>query len=323
MTRSVSAPTADQAVQYRGVRARFRAPRRRGDRPRTPRWQRREQIVALAAVLPAVIVVFAFMLYPIGYAVWLSFNKSDGFVSTFTGLSNYTDILTSSLVHQVFLVNLKFLVSVPLVIFVASVCAVLLYEEYFGWRFFRVVFFIPSVLSTAVIGLMFKSTFAYHGPVNSILEAAGVAPIDFFARATPAMFVIILALVWSGFGYQMLILLSGLSAIDPEIFSAARVDGAGWWQRFWYITMPNIRRQLAFVCIINVLYTFTSLFGFIFVMTAGGPGYTTTTLDYLIYQEAFSNADIGRGAALAILVFLLIGVMTVVQLKMFRASEEN
>lgn len=290
---------------------------------RTSGWRRREQFVALAAVLPAVVVVFAFMLYPIGYAVWLSFNKSDGFVSSFTGLSNYTDILTSDLVHQVFLVNMKFLVSVPLVIFVAAVCAVLLYEEYFGWRFFRVVFFIPSVLSTAVIGLMFKSTFAYHGPVNSILQAFGVQPVDFFARATPAIVVIVLALVWSGFGYQMLILLSGLAAIDPEIFSAARVDGASWWQRFWYITMPNIRRHLAFVCIINVLYTFTSLFGFIFVMTAGGPGYSTTTLDYLIYQKAFSNADIGGGAALAILVFALIGIMTVAQLKMFRASEEN
>lgn len=142
-----------------------------------------------------------------------------------------------------FFVNLRFLVSVPLILAAATLCGVLLYERVLGWRFFRVVFFIPSVLSTAVIGLMFKATFAYDGPINALIVAAGGAPVSFFSTATLGIAVIILALVWSGFGYGTLIILAGLSAIDREVYEAADIDGAGWWQRLWYITLPQIRAR--------------------------------------------------------------------------------
>jgi ABC-type sugar transport system permease subunit len=109
--------------------------------------------------------------------------------------------------------------------------------------------------------------------------------------------------------------------IDSDLFAAAEVDGAGWWQRFWYIIIPSIRQQLAFVSIINTLYTFTSLFGFIFVMTAGGPLYSTTTLDYLVYQKAFSAYDMGQGSALAIIIFGVIATLTVAQSKYLRNDD--
>jgi ABC-type sugar transport system permease subunit len=264
------------------------------------------------------------MLYPIGYALFVSFYDTNGISFDFVGIGNYVAQIVSPLLHRVFLTNLVFLISVPLVILVAVVCSVLLYERIRGWRFFRILFFVPNVLSTAVVGLMFKTLFSYDGPVNAALSAVGLPRTDFFAHAGQAIAVIIVALVWSGFGYQTLILLSGLSAINPEIFEAATVDGAGWWKRLWYITLPNIRRVVALVCVLNVLYTFTSLFGFIFVMTAGGPGYDTTTLDYLIYLEAFpSDGNIGPGSALAILTFLFIGILTLIQLRVFRVSESE
>jgi multiple sugar transport system permease protein len=263
------------------------------------------------------------LFYPIGYAVWISFLKTDGVVSKFIGLKNYSDMFSSPLVHQVFVTNLKFLIAIPMVIFVAAVCSVLLYEEVWGWQFFRVIFFLPSVLSAAVIGLMFRSAFAFDGPVNSALSKLHRQPINFFSHGNYAIFVVILALIWSGFGYQTIILLSGLMAIDSDIFRAAEVDGAGWWQIFWFITIPNIRGQLAFVAIINILYTFTSLFGFIFVMTAGGPLYSTTTLDYLIYQKAFSSNDMGQGSALAILVFGLIAILTLLQTRYLRTNSKD
>jgi multiple sugar transport system permease protein len=297
--------------------ARRPSPRRRGGP------NRRERVVGLLAVLPAVLITVAFMGYPIGYAVWISFTRSDGVDFTFIGLQNYVDLLTSDLLHQVFLTNLLFLVAIPLVILTALVCSVLLYERVRGWRFFRILFFVPNVLSTAVIGLMFKTLFGYEGPVNAALGLVGVEPIDFFSAAGTSIFVIVLALVWSGFGYQTLILLAGLNAINAEIFEAATLDGAGWWRRLWSITLPQIRGVVALVSILNVLYTFTSLFGFIFVMTAGGPGYDTTTLDYLIYTLAFSSTELGAGAALAILTFLLIGGLTLMQLRLFRVDEKE
>jgi ABC-type sugar transport system permease subunit len=268
---------------------------------------------ALLAVTPAMLLVTLFMLVPIAGALVLSFFKTDGVTGSFVGLSNYVGLFTDPLVGTVFLVNLQFLIAVPLVLVTATLCGVMLHEKVLGWRLFRVVFFIPSVLSTAVIGLMFKSTFAYDGPVNKLITAAGGMPVSFFSTATLGIAVIILALVWSGFGYGSLIVLAGLSAIEPEVYEAASLDGAGWWQRLWYITLPQIRQVLMFVSVINVIYTFTSLFGFVYVMTAGGPGYSTTTLDYLIYQKAFSSADMGSGSALAIVVFALIGILTYLQ----------
>jgi len=296
---------------------------RRAPKPPLPTWRKRERRIGLFAVLPAVLVVAAVMLYPIGFALWLSLNKTNGIKYEFRGLRNYTDLLTDPLLWQVVSNNIKFLISVPLVITAALCTSVLLFEKIRGWRYFRVIFFLPSVLSTAVVGLLFRSLFGYNGVVNSAVVAAGGQPIEFFTEANLAISVIVIALVWSGFGYQSLLLLSGLTAIDPAVFEAAMLDGAGWWKRIWYITLPQIRRTIGFVFIINVLYTFTSLFGFVFVMTAGGPGYDTTTVDYLIYLKAFGGASIGSGAALAVMLFILVGALTFAQNKVFRIGDDD
>lgn len=283
--------------------------------------RRRNGIVGLLAVLPALGVVLGFATYPILFAAYISFTRTNGLKFEWRWFDNYIQILNDPIVWTVFVNNLKFLIAVPMVIFSALMVSVLLYERVRGWRFFRVIFFLPNVLSVAVIGIMFRNAFGYYGPVNQLLGLFGVEPIQFFTDGTLAIAVIVLALVWSGFGFQALLLLSGLTAINPAIFEAAALDGAGWWQRVWHITLPNIRRILGFVFIINILYTFTSLFGFVFVMTAGGPGFDTTTIDYLVYLRAFSSSNLGVGAALAMLLFGFIAILTVLQAKVFRIQE--
>ena len=170
---------------------------------------------------------------------------------------------------------------------------------------------------------MFRNAFGYYGGVNQALGLFGIEPVQFFTNGSTAIAIIIVALVWAGFGYQALLLLAGLTSINPAVFEAAAIDGAGWWQRLWYITLPNIRRVLGFVFIINVLYTFSSLFGFVFVMTAGGPGFDTTTIDYLVYLKAFSSTNLGSGAALAVILFLFIGILTVIQNRVFKLGKED
>lgn len=293
-----------------------------GPRPRGS-LNRRDKYIGLAAVLPALVVVVGFMIYPVLFALYISFNRSNGISFEWVGFDNYVRLLLDPLVHQVFITNLKFLISVPLVIFVSVIVSVLLFERVRGWRFYRVVYFLPNVLSAVVIGIMFKQIFGYYGMVNEIVAELGLERIQFFTTGNLAITVIILALVWSGFGYQSLLLLSGLTAIDTAVFEAAALDGAGWWKRLWYITLPNIRRVLGFVFIINVLYTFTSLFGFIYVMTAGGPGYDTTTVDYLVFLKAFETGNKGPGAALAVLLFVFIGILTLLQNKVFRIDKDD
>jgi ABC-type sugar transport system permease subunit len=283
--------------------------------------RRRNGLIGFLAVLPALGVVLGFATYPVLFAAYISFTRTNGIKFEWRWFDNYVQIFNDPIVWTVFFNNFKFLIAVPLVIFSALMVSVLLYERVRGWRFFRVIFFLPNVLSVAVIGIMFRNAFGYYGPINQFLGLFGLEPVQFFTDGTLAISVIVLALVWSGFGFQALLLLSGLTAINPAIFEAAALDGAGWWQRVWHITLPNIRRILGFVFIINILYTFTSLFGFVFVMTAGGPGFDTTTIDYLVYLRAFSSSNLGSGAALAMLLFGFIAILTVLQAKVFRIQE--
>jgi multiple sugar transport system permease protein len=210
---------------------------------------------------------------------------------------------------------------VPLILLASLICAVLIYEQVWGWQVFRVIFFVPSVISSVVIGLLFRNFFAFDGPVNQLLGSFGMSPVDWMSSGSTAITVILLALVWSSFGYGMLILLAGMASIDPHVYEAARLDGASWGQRVRDITLPLIAKPMRFLSIINVIYTFTSLFGFIFVMTSGGPGYETTTVDYFIYLKAFVGFDLGAGAALAVMLFLIVLVLTIVQFRIFAVDE--
>jgi len=295
-----------------------------GGGPRRPgSFRRRDRIIGLLAVLPAFLVVVGFMAFPVAFALYISFTRTNGLTYEWRWFENYIALFNDPIVLQVFLNNITFLISVPLVIFIALLVSVLLFERVRGWKFFRVIFFLPNVLSVAVIGLMFRNAFGFNGAVNQALGLFGVEPIQFFTNGTTAIAIIILAIVWSGFGIQSLLLLSGLTSINPAVFEAAAIDGAGWWKRLWYITLPNIRRVLGFVFIINVIYTFSALFGFVFVMTAGGPGFDTTTIDYLVYLRAFSATNLGSGAALAVLIFIFIGVLTVIQNRVFALGKED
>ena len=201
--------------------------------------RRRNSLVGLLAVLPALAVVLGFATYPILFAAYISFTRTNGIRFEWRWFDNYIQLLNDPIVALVFVNNLKFLISVPLVIFFALLVSVLLFERVRGWRFFRVIFFLPNVLSVAVIGIMFRNAFGYYGPVNQLIAVFGGEPVQFFTDGTLAISIIVIALVWSGFGFQSLLLLSGLTAINPSVFEAAALDGAGWWKRLWYITVPE------------------------------------------------------------------------------------
>jgi ABC-type sugar transport system permease subunit len=282
-----------------------------------------EERFAYMAVLPALLLIGGLLLYPVAYAVYISFMKTDGIHFQFVGLDNYIRLFQDPNTWRVLLNNFTYLLAVPLVLISSLFCAVLIYEETWGWRFFRIVFFLPSVISTVIIGVLFRTMFGYDGPVNQMLGMLGIGPIEWLGAGSTADIVIIIVLVWSGFGYGMMILLAGMSNIDPAIFEASRLDGANWWQRVRYVIVPLIAKVMAFLAVINVIYTFLSLFGLIFVLTSGGPGYETTTIDYFIYLKAFTGSDMGGGAALALVLFVITLVLTVLQLRFVRFGEED
>lgn len=285
-------------------------------RPHLRQQRRSERTFAWLSMTPAILLVGALIVVPLGWAVWTSLHRTNGVRSEWVGVQNFTDQLTSRQFWDILINNAIFLLAVPIVLTLATVSAILIYERVRWWGFFRIALFLPTVISTVVVGILFRTLFSLDGPVNQIVEVFGGTPIDWLGGATTARSVIIIALAWGGFGYGMMVMLSGLSAIDPAVFEAARIDGAGWLRRTRSITVPLLSGQIRFVSVLNVSYTFTSLFGYVFVMTSGGPGFSTTTLDYYVYQRAFVASQFGTAAALALILFVIVIVLTVIQFRL-------
>jgi multiple sugar transport system permease protein len=288
-----------------------------GPKARRIRWN----LFPYLAVLPAAALIIILMVGPIGETIYRSFTNWDGLTSNFIGLTNYRLIFSNPVTSQVLLNSVIFLISVPLILIASVLVAVLVYERVIGWRVFRFLFFIPAVLSPVIVGALFSTFFLPSGLVDKVLSPVGLSSYPWLSHPWTARAVVILALVWTSFGFGMVVVLSALSTIDPSLYDAAAIDGASWWGRLRSITLPLISGSIQFLSVINVIYTFTSLFSFVYVITAGGPGFATTTVDYFTYLTTFENGQFGYGAALAVLLFVIVLLLTIVQLRLFPRRE--
>lgn len=242
--------------------------------------------------------------------------------STFIGLKNYIDILTDPNFWRLLGNNVLFLLFIPFQLLIGMVVAVLFYEETFGWKFFRNVFYLPQIISSVVIGFLFSVFFSYRGPINALLDAMGLGELkqEWFGQRGTAIVIIIFCLVWVNIGWQAMLGLGGLGGIQPSVFEAAKIDGAGYWQRLFKITIPLLGRTVEYSCIMSVIWVLTGLFPFIFSMTGGGPGYDTTTIDYMIYLKSFgSSSEMGYACAMSVILLIIVTGLTIFQM---RASDK-
>lgn len=275
---------------------------------------------------PAMIFIAAFMLLPIICVFVLAFTSWDGITDiSFIGFENFTNIFKDKEFVTSILNNFKFMLyGVPIWTITPLVIAALLYEEIKGFSLFRTAFLFPTVLSASIIGIIFKTLFSMRGPINTMLKAAGLdfLALDWLATGNTAIPLIVSIINWAGFGSAVLIFLSAMSSIDNALYESAMIDGAGWWKRFFKITLPVIQNVIFFVIILNVIASFTSLFNYIFVMTNGGPGYETSVMEFLIYTKAFRSNQMGYACALAVIMFIIIAILTAIFLMIQRKSDK-
>ena len=276
------------------------------------------------AVMPVILALLVFMAVPIINVVYHSFTLWDGLKAKFIGLENYAYMFTNGDFWHIMGNNALFLIAVPLIIMISLIVAVLIYEEVKGWKFFRSVFFLPYVLSAVVVGYLFRSLFAYGGPINQILGSLGMEALktDWLSSRGTAIFVIILAVVWTQFGYGMLVYLAGMSSISPSVFEASKIDGANWFQRFVHVILPMLIRTTEFLVILNTIFVFTSLFDYIYTITRGGPGYDTMPINYWIYMKAFRSNEMGFACALALVLFGILLVISLIQRKIVNKADD-
>jgi ABC-type sugar transport system permease subunit len=267
---------------------------------------------------PIVALVATFVVYPVGSIVYHSFTRWDGISpAKWIGVANYTRLIHDETFHVAIRNNLLFALAVPLWVIVPLVVAVLLHERIPGWRFFRATVFVPAVLSTVVVGIVWSAILGFDGPLNTFLRSLGLGGLahEWLADARYSIPAIMIVVLWAGFGYNTLIFLAGLAAVDEELFDAARVDGAGWWQRLWYVTIPSLRRTIELVTVLNVIGAFAYMFTYIYVITGGGPGFDTYVTEYYVYQQAFSFGNMGYASAVGVFLMLITIAVAVLQVR--------
>lgn len=281
--------------------------------------QKRKERQGALSVLPAMVVIVAIQAYSIITVFSKSFTNWDGlFKNDFIGLCNYAELITQGQFWTLLLNNFFFLLYIPVTLLLGLMVALLLYQECAGWKFFRAVICLPQMLSYVVLGFLIKVFFAYSGPINTALQAIGLGglALDWLSHPWLARGVIMFVLVWINIGWQAMIFTGGLSSIDPSVLEAATLDGCGYWKRMFHIVIPMLGRVIEYSIITSIINVFTGLFAIIFSITNGGPGYATTTIDYMIYLRAFViGTDLGKACALAFILLLIVAVITVVEMR--------
>ncbi|HLI89180.1 MAG TPA: sugar ABC transporter permease [Ktedonobacteraceae bacterium] len=279
--------------------------------------RRKEILTAFLSLLPAFFLIAALMWYPLATAVYHSFTQWDGLNTTWIGLRNYIDIFTSGQLWLLLRNNFIFLLSIPGILIISLIVSVLLFEEVPGWKFFRSVYYLPTILSAVVVGFLMQALFSSEGAVNEALKAIGLGALaqPWINAAPTAFLVLILAFYWQTLGQGVLIFLSGLSAISTELIEAARIDGASWWQRLFRVIFPLLAPAISYFMVTNIIYIFIGLFALVYSITRGGPGYETTPIDYMIYIKAFEAGDLGYASALSVILLILVSAVCWLQVK--------
>lgn len=300
------------------ARASARTTRSGAPRSRLRASQRRAGIVF---ALPVIILELLFLAIPIVQAAFYSFTRWDGITATPVGLANYQRLFADPTFWRVTLNNLLLLASIPFAILIPLLVAYLLNEHVLGWRFFRSAYFLPTAISWVVIGMVALRVFAGEGILNHVLAAVGLGFIhtDMLGGELSAMAAVAITFVWSVFGTNTIIFITGMATLDRDIYEAARVDGASPFTTFRKITVPMLMRFIQFAFILTLITAFTALFSLIFVMTGGGPGYGTTTLEFYVYQQGFQVGVFGYAASIGIVLFVIVFAISLAQLRLFRS----
>lgn len=281
-------------------------------------------LVAYSFIAPNFIGFAVFTLGPIIFAFALAFMKWDGNnPMQFVGLDNFAKLFIDTRFKASFINTIVFCVAtVPLTLGCALGLAIVLNQKIKFRNFFRTVSFFPYVASLVAVACVWNMLFSpTNGPVNMILASLGVTVADlprWAADKDYAMLTVILFSVWKSMGYYMIIYLAGLQGISGELYEAAGIDGANAWSKFKNITWPMLRPTTFFVIVILTINCF-KVYDQIFMLTQGGPGTSTLVLVYHIYETAFKSWDLGYASAIAMVLFLLVLAVTIIQFR----SEKN
>jgi multiple sugar transport system permease protein len=274
----------------------------------------------IAFLLPALVALALFRLWPFFSAVYDSVHQLDMPTNTqsLVGWANFRTLLASTqFINSVKVTLLFSLIVNPLQIALALALAVILVQRIPGANFLRTAIFLPVAVPPAVTALVWGLALRPDGIVNSLLDALNLSPQPFLTSPSQALLSIIVILAWAGVGYWMVFLIAGLKDIPEDYMEAAAIDGASWWQSFRLITLPLLKRTLAFVFIADTIVNFV-VFAYVQVLTKGGPNGTTDLIMLQIYRQVYQYGYRNLGAAQTLLLMVVVLTVVIVQFRVMR-----
>lgn len=282
------------------------------------RLKRAEAWAAWGFLLPNLLGFLVFTLLPVLAALFISFTEWDLLrPPRWAGFENYLRLVQDPLFRKVLRNTVLYVLgTVPMQMVLALLVALALNQRLPGQTFFRTAYFMPVVASTVAVALVWRWMFhADFGLINSFLYMVGVNdPPNWLSSTRWALPAIIIMSVWQQIGFSMVLFLAGLQSVPVTLYEAAKIDGAGAWQRFWSITLPMLSSTTFFVLVISIINSF-QVFDQAFIMTGGGPANATNTLVFNIYRYAFQFFQMGYAAAMAWVLFAIIFVVTLLQFR--------
>lgn len=286
---------------------------------------KREKIYGIAATIPALILFSIFTYIPLimtlGYSVtdWNGYSKEFNFV----GLDNFLKVFTDAEVLQTFGNTLYFAVLAVIIgLALQLMLAIFLFEKLKGRNILRAIIYAPCIISPVIVSLTWVNFFQYAGIINEVLSNIGLGglQIDWLGDVNIVKNVLIFINSWQWTGYGMIIFMTGLSNIPPDVYEASMLDGASGFKKFRYITLPLLMPSVT----VNIFISITGalrLFDLPFVMTGGGPIGASKTISMTIYDNAFLYERFGYSSAIGVIFFLIIATITIIQLKITRSRE--
>ena len=288
--------------------------------------RKKNSIMGMAFFAPALILLTLFLFLPM--LLTFGFSFTDYFalnpeLTHFVGLKNYLDCFKDELFVKSFLNTVKFvIIIVPCQCGGAMLMAIAINHAAHCKKYFKVAFFVPVVMSLAVVSTLWMQIYSPEGILNTLLANFGIDAQPFIHSAKQALPSVAIMSVWQGMGYQMLILLGGLQNINPALYEAAEMDHATNWQKFKDITLPEMKPLCVLIFITVTIGAFRMLVQPM-VMTGGGPDHSTYTIVYDIYQTGTVNWEMGLASTMAIIFTVFVVVLTIIQNILTKDKEDK
>jgi putative chitobiose transport system permease protein len=280
----------------------------------------RSTIIAYLFLLPALGLLAVFTFYPVVYGTVLSLFSYDIInPPRYVGLEQFHKLLRDRYFWIALTNSAKYVLVVPVIQFCSILLAVLVNRKLRGIQAFRAAYYVPVITSWPVVGIMWTWMYDQAGIVNWVLRSLGVLerPISWLSHPTVTLYAVMFVTLWKGLGWYMVIYLAGLQSIPVEYEEAAGIDGASRARVFWHVTVPLLRPYVLLASLISTMSA-VKVFEEIYVMTRGGPFFSTYTMFMYIFDEAFQELNMGYAAALAVVLAAIVLVFSIVNFRVFR-----